>query len=52
MHLLLSLLVALLAGFLADYVAGRAGLTDPPKIIVAVLVGVVTFLAVSQSNLL
>lgn len=45
MVLLLNIVLGLLAGVLADYLLGRAGVSDPVKLIVAVLVGVVVFLA-------
>lgn len=44
MILLLNLLIAFLAGVLADYILGRSGVADPVKLIVAVIVGILVFL--------
>lgn len=44
MIFLLNLLMALIAGFLTDYVLTRAGAKTPLPILIAVLVGVIVFL--------
>lgn len=45
MHLLLNIVFAILAGVLADWLFARLGLTDPIKVVLAVLVGIVIFFA-------
>lgn len=45
MSLLLNLLIAVIAGFVADYILGRCGVGDPIKVLIAVVVAVVVFLA-------
>lgn len=45
MHFILNIIFGLIAGFLTDYVLARMGVSDPVKVLVAVLVGVVVFLA-------
>jgi hypothetical protein len=45
MTLLLNLIIAIVAGFIADYILGRVGVADPIKVVLAVLVAIVVFLA-------
>lgn len=45
MNLALDALLALLAGFLTDYVESRVGVSEPIRGLVAVLVGIVVFFA-------
>lgn len=45
MRFLLDLLIALAAGFGADYVLARLKMTDPLKVVIAVIIGIVVFLA-------
>lgn len=49
--LLVVLLLAILAGFLADFVLARMGVPDPAKIIISVIVGVVVFVVLRGANL-
>lgn len=51
MHLVLNLLIALIAGFLTDFVLGRAGVPDPLKVVIAVLVALLVFFADLASQL-
>jgi len=41
--MLITILVALVLGFLAKYVAERAGLSEPLPILIGVLVGLIVF---------
>lgn len=45
MEFLLNLILGIVAGFLADFILGRMKVTDPIKVILAVLIGIVVFLA-------
>lgn len=45
MIFLLNIVFGLLAGWLTDYVLGRAGVDSPIRVIIAVVVGIVVFLA-------
>ena len=45
MILLLNLAFGLLAGWLTDYLLGRAGVDQPIRVIIAVIVGIVVFFA-------
>lgn len=45
MHFLLNALIALLVGFLADYILARCGVSDPIKVIIAVIIGVLVYIA-------
>lgn len=43
MNFLLNLLIALIIGFLSDAIMVRCGVTDPVKVLTAVLIGIVVF---------
>lgn len=45
MVLLLNIAFGLLAGWLADYIMGRARVDNPIRVIIAVIVGVIVFAA-------
>lgn len=45
MILLLNIAFGLLAGWLTDYVLARAGVDNPIRVVVAVIVGIVVFAA-------
>ncbi len=45
MVFLLNFIIAIVVGFMTDYVLARIGVTDPVKIILAVLVAIAVLLA-------
>lgn len=45
MVFILNVLFGLVAGVLTDFVLRRVGVADPAKVLIAVIVGIVVFLA-------
>ncbi len=45
MNFLINLLLGILAGFLADFLLGRMGVSDPIKVVIAFIVGLLVFLS-------
>lgn len=43
MNFILNLIIAIIVGFLADAIMARCGVTDPVKVLLAVLLGILVF---------